>query len=88
MPTIYHNLLQSQARVEEAIDDVKIMLRDHAAKQSGTESSAVNDDVREWEVEWLEQVQSLLEMDAGWGLRGFWAMVAYNLQVSTVSEEE
>jgi hypothetical protein len=84
MPTIYRNLLQSQARVEDAIDDVKIMLRDHAAKQSGTGVGAVNNNVREWEVEWLEQVQKLLEMDAGWGLRGFWAMVAYNLQVSTI----
>jgi hypothetical protein len=83
MPTIYDNLLKSQGRVEEAIDDVKIMLQDHAAKQSGGASGVCDDGVQEWEVEWLEQVQKLLGMDAGWGLRGFWAMVAYNLRVSS-----
>jgi DNA-directed RNA polymerase specialized sigma24 family protein len=84
MPTIYDNLLKSQARVEEAIDDVKIMLRDHAAQQFG-QGVAGEDGVQEWEVEWFEQVQKLLEMDAGWGLRGFWSMVAYSLRVSPTS---
>lgn len=80
MPTIYRNLLESQARVEEAISDVKALLRDHAV-QSIDSSKTVDSDVQPWEFEWLNQVQSLLEMDAGWGLRGFWGMVLHNLRV-------
>lgn len=80
MPTIYDNLVKSQTRVEEAIDDVKIMLRDHASQQS-RQGGALEHGIQNWEVEWVEQVQKLLEMDAGWGLRGFWVMVAYNLRV-------
>lgn len=77
MPTIYHNLLHSQARVEDAIDDVKAMLREHAV-----ERVAGDTEIPDWELEWIEQVQNLLEMDAGWGQRGFWAMIAHNLRVS------
>jgi hypothetical protein len=84
MPTIYRNLLESQARVEEAISDVKTLLRDHAFKPSHPPNAASPEVVHPWEVEWLDQVQSLLEMDAGWGLRGFWGMVLHNLRVRLV----
>jgi len=32
-------------------------------------------------VEWCEEVQGLLERDAGWGWKGFWEMVRDNLKV-------
>jgi hypothetical protein len=80
MPTIYRNLLESQLRVEEAISDVKMLLRDIATPVSSPET-AHSEVVQPWEIEWLNQVQNLLEMDAGWGLRGFWGMVLYNLRV-------
>ena len=35
----------------------------------------------EWEAEWSEEVQGLLERDAGWGWKGFWKMIQDNLSV-------
>lgn len=35
----------------------------------------------DWEVEWLDEVQGLLERDAGWGWKGFWECVRRNLNV-------
>lgn len=35
-----------------------------------------------WEEEWTTEVQGLLEMDAGWGWRGFWECVYKNITVS------
>lgn len=35
----------------------------------------------EWEVEWVEEVQKLLEMDAGWSWKGYWECVKSNLRV-------
>jgi hypothetical protein len=32
-------------------------------------------------MEWIEEVQGLLERDAGWGWRGFWDCVRGNLDV-------
>lgn len=81
MPQIYHNLLHSLRRVEDAISDVKILLQEQALKTAKTMMPGSSRDTLSWETEWFEQVQSLLEMDAGWGLRGFWTMVAYNLRV-------
>jgi hypothetical protein len=39
----------------------------------------------EWEAEWLDEVQGLLERDAGWGWKGFWECVRRNLKVCHVS---
>jgi hypothetical protein len=36
-----------------------------------------------WEFEWMDEVQKLLEMDAGWGWRGFWECVKDNINVSS-----
>jgi len=34
-----------------------------------------------WKEEWFEEVQGLLERDAGWGWKGFWECVKKNLEV-------
>jgi hypothetical protein len=81
MPTIYHNLLHSLRRVEDAISDVKELLQEQAFKTARAVDAKSTKEPLSWEKEWFEQVQSLLEMDAGWGLRGFWSMVLYNLRV-------
>jgi hypothetical protein len=39
----------------------------------------------EWRKEWIEEVQGLLERDAGWGWRGFWKCVRMNLDVRFLS---
>lgn len=36
----------------------------------------------EWEREWTDEVQKVLEMDAGWGWKGFWECVEENVKVS------
>jgi len=63
-------LQDAQARVAESIADVKEMIRDRVGVDGP------------WEVEWAEEVQKLLEMDAGWGWKGFWETVLANLRVS------
>lgn len=50
-------------------------MRDMIRQRLGTETD-------EWEIEWCEEVQGLLERDAGWGWNGFWDMVRDNLRVS------
>jgi len=35
-----------------------------------------------WETEWVEEVQGLLERDAGWGWNGFWSTIRRNVLVS------
>jgi hypothetical protein len=37
-----------------------------------------------WKEEWVGEVQKLLEMDAGWGWRGFWDCVRRNVEVCLV----
>ncbi|WVW85244.1 hypothetical protein I302_107282 [Kwoniella bestiolae CBS 10118] len=68
LPRIYDTLCRSQARVEESILDVKEMI----IQRLGSTGDA-------WEKEWVEEVQSLLERDAGWNWRGFWETVAKNV---------
>ncbi|OCF35815.1 hypothetical protein I316_02308 [Kwoniella heveanensis BCC8398] len=69
LPRIYHTLAQSQQRVEEAIADVKEMI----IERLGSESDA-------WEREWVDEVQGLLERDAGWGWGGFWETIERNVK--------
>ncbi|WWC93230.1 hypothetical protein V866_000063 [Kwoniella sp. B9012] len=68
LPRIYDTLSASQDRVEESISDVKAMI----IQRLGSEGDA-------WEKEWVEEVQSLLERDAGWNWKGFWQTVAKNV---------
>jgi hypothetical protein len=55
--------------VENSIQDVKEMI-----------ISRLGDN---WKREWVEEVQGLLERDAGWGWRGFWECVERNIDVRT-----
>jgi hypothetical protein len=86
---IYRNLLLALKRVEDSIEDVKPMLKQRLGDAIAFRQvdSGVAEDVLAWEVEWAEEVQKVLEMDAGWGLSGFWDMVLYNLKVSREMDE-
>lgn len=35
----------------------------------------------QWKREWVDEVQGLLDRDAGWGWKGFWECVRKNLDV-------
>jgi hypothetical protein len=72
LPRIYSALCDSQRRVEESIYDVKEMILLRLGPDPGSG----------WEEEWTSEVQGLLEMDAGWGWRGFWECVCKNVTVS------
>lgn len=63
--------------VEEGIADVKDMIRSRLGDRGEFDVGGVP----EWEKEWVEEVQKLLEMDAGWGWRGFWLCVRTNIKV-------
>ncbi|WWC63674.1 uncharacterized protein I303_106279 [Kwoniella dejecticola CBS 10117] len=67
---IYDTLCTAQERVEEAISDVKDMIIDRLG--SGGDA---------WEKEWIEEVQGLLERDAGWGWKGFWETVRKKVEM-------
>lgn len=56
--------------MEDSIADVKDMI---------IERLGAKDD--QWEKEWLQEVQNLLQMDAGWDWRGFWETIMKNLKV-------
>jgi hypothetical protein len=83
---IYSNLLESLERVEDSIRDILPMLQQRLSDQTAfmVTCGGVSESIMLWEVEWVDEVQKVLEMDAGWGLRGFWDMVLYNLKVSQV----
>jgi hypothetical protein len=82
---IYANLLRSLERVEDSIRDILPMLQqrlgEKVAFQVQNGSEGCQEDIYVWEIEWVDEVQKVLEMDAGWGLKGFWDMVLYNLKV-------
>nr|KIR49488.1 hypothetical protein I312_01645 [Cryptococcus bacillisporus CA1280] len=69
LPHIYRALCVSQDRVEDSIADVKDII---------IERLGAKDD--QWEKEWFQEVQNLLQMDAGWGWRGFWETIMKNLK--------
>jgi hypothetical protein len=81
---IYANLLESLERVEDSIRDILPMLQQRLGGETAFEivDGGVTESVMLWEVEWVDEVQKVLEMDAGWGLKGFWDMVLYNLKVN------
>ncbi|KAG7530480.1 hypothetical protein FFLO_05021 [Filobasidium floriforme] len=81
---IYDNLLASLRRVEESIADILPLLKQRLGSEkafSFTDGES-REDIFCWEVEWVDEVQKVLEMDAGWALAVFWDMVLYNLEVS------
>lgn len=80
--------MESLRKVEQSIDDIKPLLQQRLGKQVAFQistSETETQDIFTWQVEWVEEVQKVLEMDAGWGLKGFWEMVLHNLQVGRVS---
>lgn len=58
--------------MEDSIADVKDMI---------IERLGAKDD--QWEKEWFQEVQNLLQMDAGWGWREFWGTIMKNLKVGS-----
>lgn len=58
--------------MEDSIADVKDMI---------IARLGAKDD--QWEKEWFQEVQNLLQMDAGWGWRGFWETIMKNLKVGS-----
>ncbi len=65
-------IVEAQGRVEESIADVKEMIQERVGIQG------------DWQREWSNEVQKLLEMDAGWGWKGFWQMIQKNFEVRWV----
>jgi hypothetical protein len=76
--------LASLCRVEESIADILPLLlqRLGSEKAFSYTDGKIHEDIFCWEVEWVDEVQKVLEMDAGWALAVFWDMVLYNLEVS------
>nr|ODN86252.1 hypothetical protein L203_04370 [Cryptococcus depauperatus CBS 7841] len=68
LPRIYQNLLERQAEIEESISDVREMIIERLGVQG------------QWEEEWIEEVQKLLKMDAGWDWRDFWSTILSNME--------
>ena len=64
-------MVKSQIRVENSIQDVKEMIIARLGDR--------------WKREWVEEVQGLLERDAGWGWGGFWECVKRNLDARLLS---
>jgi len=67
----------------EAISDVRQLLQENWEKAhpaSGAQATAATEDnVGDWRVEWLREVDKLLKMDAGWGWEQFFRMIFYNI---------
>jgi len=61
--------------VEESIADVKEMIQQRLGMDGP------------WQREWADEVQGLLERDAGWGWYGFWTTVKRNVLVSITCRE-
>jgi hypothetical protein len=72
LPRIFTAMEEAQVRVELAINDVKDMIRQRLGKE-------VEDGLPLWELEWMGEVQALLERDSGWGWRGFWETIRTNV---------
>jgi len=67
----------------EAISDVRQLLQEtweKAYPASGAKATAATEDnVGDWRIEWLREVDKLLKMDAGWGWEQFFQMISYNI---------
>lgn len=75
IPRVYQALCESQRKVEQAIHDIKPMIISRVGKDALSE----HDSLPLWEKEWCDEVQSLLERDAGWNWRGFWECIRHNI---------
>ena len=75
--------------MEESIVDILPLLKQRLGNEPAFRHVDGQDqeDISSWEVEWTDEVQKVLEMDAGWGLAVFWDMVLYNIEVSSVRDK-
>jgi len=62
----------------EAISDVRQLLQENWEKAHPA-SGAATDNLGDWRIEWLREVDKLLKMDAGWGWEQFFRMISYNI---------
>ncbi|GJE99471.1 cupin-like domain-containing protein [Phanerochaete sordida] len=68
LPMLYDSMCEKVVEVEDALEDVRDMLR-----------SSHLDDERAWKTEFRAVVQGLVQQDAGWNWLTFWRMVAHAL---------
>ncbi|KAK1921067.1 hypothetical protein DB88DRAFT_513800 [Papiliotrema laurentii] len=68
LPRVFDAMVAAQHRVEESIADILPMIKQRLGEGGP------------WREEWVEEVQALLERDAGWGWRGFWKTVRRNVK--------
>ncbi|EIW68489.1 hypothetical protein TREMEDRAFT_32435, partial [Tremella mesenterica DSM 1558] len=68
---VFRALENAQSDVEDSLEDVKRMI---ISRHSGY--------VEEWEKEWIQQVQDILRLDAGWNWSDFWDCVLRNISDS------
>ena len=66
----------AQARVAASISDIVPLVQERVGIDGP------------WQQEWVQEVQTLLAMDAGWGWQGFWETVRRNILVSLVDFPE
>lgn len=71
LPRTFTALCESQSRVEASISDIKPMI----ISRLGKDAVSADDGLPLWEKEWSDEVQALLERDAGWNWKGFWECV-------------
>ena len=82
---MFDALLEAQEKVEESLADVREMVVERlGASRQGEpgDQGEARGEVPVWEQEWTQEVQKVLELDAGWGWQGFWDCVERNLRVS------
>lgn len=70
--------------MEESLADAREMIVERLGEsgQGGPGDQEARVEVPDWEQEWTQEVQKVLELDAGWGWQGFWDCVERNLRVS------
>lgn len=69
--------------IRQRLGDSKRVLS--ASVAANAEDRIERREVLLWEDEWVAEVQTLLEMDFGINIAGFWRMVLWNLRVSSAS---
>lgn len=73
--SIFETLCNDIQACEEAISDIKDLLRTRARQLGQGEED------QSWKAEWVDEVQALCERDSGWGWKGFWEMVEWGVEV-------
>jgi hypothetical protein len=84
---VYDALADAQDKVEQSLSDVKEMIIERLGSITADADAAADaTSIPAWEEEWTEEVQKVLEMDAGWAWKQFWECVERNLKVSLPSD--